>query len=968
MTLQEVCSSLREWTRRVCRRRTDDDLQRELAGHLALAEDELRQKGHTPRDAARLARAAAGGRIQALEALRKQRGLPWLDSSWLDVRLGLRLLVRNWGLTLAGGLATTLAIAIGAIVFTAFDIFMWSPLPLDEGDRVVAIQVWDREAGRRRDTTWQDVERWRASLQSIGDVGVFQTIRRNIITPDGSVELAAVAEISAAGFRVARVPPLIGRPIADADAAPGAAPVVVIGHDVWQRRFAGARDVIGRELRLGNDVHTVVGVMPDGFQFPFNFRYWVPLRRGAPLGKSANEADAMLRNTGPEGVVFGRLAPGATRARADAEVSALGILPPALRSSLSAEAAERRRWAQREAGPAPRSAPHEEGPSPEATGPRVVPYTFAFTGDFEPGEMGLLWSLSSLGLVLLLLPPCANIAILNYARTVTRQQEFATRHALGGSRARIVWQLFIEALVLTAAAAGVALLILRVVSVAVAGRLQDIPGGPPFWMTFGVSYRTLLFVAGLAVAGAAVSGLVPALQATGRLARLGAGALAGRTSLRLGATWTTLVIGQVAFSVGVLPLAAELAWGTLRTGVVGPGFAAEAFATARVALEGGPLVLDAPGENDAPRQMASEPEGARRQRAVLFGNRQGELAQRLLADPGILGVAAALRPPGEEPWVFVDIEGRDAPTEALNGRLPGFLARFNQVDTEFFDLYHVPDLAGRRLNEGDVAADADAVIVNRNFAETIAPGGNALGRRFRYVRATSGEWLDDPDRDIAAEPRVAGPERDRWYEVVGVVGNLPVTTDARVAYHAAAPGQIHPAHLQLRLRGAPAGLAERLRDVAASVDPTLHVDEVRTLAEIYREHRFGDNLGAITIGAVTGSVLLLSAGGLYALMAFTVAQRRREIGIRSALGAQPGQLVAAMFRRAFCQIGAGSAAGMFAAYLTGRYVPIEQIGGLPIPGILPGAAAFMLLVGVLASLGPARRGLRIDPTEALRSE
>jgi hypothetical protein len=449
-------------------------------------------------------------------------------------------------------------------------------------------------------------------------------------------------------------------------------------------------------------------------------------------------------------------------------------------------------------------------------------------------------------------------------------------------------------------------------------------------MTLDISYRTFLFVAGLAVAGAAVSGLVPAIQATGRLARLGAGALAGRTTLRLGATWTTLVIAQVAFSVGVLPLAAELAWGTLRTGALGPGFAAEEFATARVAQEEG-------------------------QQPALFGNRQRELERQLLADPGILGVAAALSPPGEEPWVFADIEGRDAPTEALNGRLPGFLTRFNQVDTSFFETYQVPTLIGRGFAEGDVAAAADAVIVNRNFAETIAPGGNALGRRFRYVRATDGEWRH-------------GPEADRWYEVVGVVGNLPVTTDARVAYHAVAPGQIHPANLQLRLRGSPAGLAERVRDVAADVDPTLHVDEVRTLAEIYREHRFGDNLGAITIGAVTGSVLLLSAAGLYALMAFTVTQRRREIGIRSALGAQPGTLLADVFRRAFWQIGAGSAVGMLAAYLIGRYVPIEQIGGLPIPGMVPGAAAFMLLVGVLASLGPARRGLRIDPTEALRRQ
>jgi putative ABC transport system permease protein len=945
MTPPEVRSSLREWTRRVwgalSGRRTDDDLRRELAAHLALAEDELRRKGHAPTDAARLARAAAGGRTQALEAVREQRGLPWLGSSWLDVRLGLRLLVRNWGLTLVGGLAMSVAIGIAAVVFAAFDVIVWSRLPLDEGDRVVAIQVWDREAGRRRDTTWQDVERWRASLQSIGDVGAFQTIRRNVITADGSVDLVAVAEISAAGFRVARVPPLIGRGIVDADLAPGAAPVIVIGHDVWQRRFTGARDIIGRELRLGETVHTVVGVMPDGFQFPFNFQYWVPLRRGA---------DEMLRNAGPEGVVFGRLAPGATLARANAEVSALGILPPALRSAQGEGGSlDARQRALLE---------NDARPNAEKTGARVVPYTFAFTGDFERGELGLLWSLSSLLLVLLLLPPCANIAILNYARTVTRQQEFAARHALGGSRARIVWQLFIESLVLTAAAAGVALLILRVVSVVVAGRLQQIPGGPPFWMTFDVSYRTLLFVVGLAVAGAAMSGLVPALQATGRLARLGAGALAGRTSLRLGATWTTLVIAQVAFSVGVLPLAAELAWGTLRTGIVGPGFAAEEFANARVTLEGERLVLDAPDTHDrnaAPRQSASEPEDARRERAVLFGNRQRELTRRLLADPDIHGVAAALRPPGEEPWVFVDIEGRDAPTEALNGRLPGFPARFNQVDAAFFEMYQVPTLIGRGFAAGDAASEPDAVIVNRNFADTIGSGGNVLGHRFRYVRAMDGESLN-------------GPEAGRWYEVVGVVGNLPVTTDARVAYHPAAPGQIHPAHLQLRLRAGSAGLAERLRDVAASVDPALHVDQVRTLAEIYRDQRFADNLGAITIGAVTGSVLLLSAAGLYALMAFTVAQRRREIGIRSALGAQPRHLVAAVFRRAFWQVGAGAAAGMLAAYLAGRYVPIEQIGGLTIPGILPGAAAFMLLVGVIASLGPARRGVRIDPTEALRSE
>jgi hypothetical protein len=388
---------------------------------------------------------AAGGRVQALEALRDQRGLPWLASSFLDARLGMRLLVRHWGLTLVGGLAMSVAIALAAVVFAAFDILLWSPLPLDEGDRVVAIQVWDRTAGERRETAWEDVERWRGSLHAIEDVGAFQMIERNVITSDGSIELAAVAEISAAGFRVARVPALIGRMIIDADEGAGAAPVIVIAHDVWQRRFAGAPDIIGRELRLGDAVHTVVGVMPEGFRFPYNFRYWVPLRR---------RAGDLLQNAGPEGAVFGRLARGATIARAHAEVSTLGLLPRPL-GSIARD-------------------------SRDVTGPRVVPYTFAFTGDFDPGEMGLLRSLASLALVLLLLPPCANVAVLNYARTVTRQEEFAARQALGGSRARIVWQLFIEALVLTAAAAGVALLILRVVSVVVAAYLQNIGGGLPF--------------------------------------------------------------------------------------------------------------------------------------------------------------------------------------------------------------------------------------------------------------------------------------------------------------------------------------------------------------------------------------------------------------------------------------------------------------------------------------------------------
>ena len=864
-------------------------------------------KGHAPNDAARLARAAAGGRIQALEALREQRGLPWLDSSWLDVKLGLRLLVRNWGLTLVGGLAMSVAIGIAAVVFAAFDVLMWSPLPLEEGDRIVAIQMWDREAGQRRDTPWQDIERWRGSLQSVDDVGAFQTIRRNVITADGSVELVAVAEISAAGFRVARVPPLIGRVIVDADLAPGAAPVIVIGHDVWQRRFAGARDVIGRELRLGETVHTVVGVMPDGFQFPLNFRYWVPLQPGA---------DEMLRNTGPEGVVFGRLAPDATLARAHAEVSALGILPPALRS------------AQREGGP-----------NAEATGARVVPYTFAFTGDFEPRRVGP---------ALVAVQPRTRIAAAAALREHRDPELRAHRHAAAGVRRpprprRQPRADRLAALHRVARADGRGRRCRPADPARCVGRGGRAPAADPRWPAVLDDLRRFVPHPSLRRRTGRGWGrrVRPRAGAPGHGAP---GAARRRRARRTDQPAAGRHVDHAGDRAGRLLGRRAAAGRRTRLGHAAdrrrrPGLRRRGVCDRTCRAGRGP-VRSSMRTEDAPRSLA----------IASASWRDGFWPTR---------ASSAWRPPcgrpARNPGCSSTSRAATCRPRSLNGRLPGFPARFNQVDTSFFDIYQVPGLAGRRFNEGDVAAEADAVIVNRNFADTIAPGGNALGRRFRYVRAMDGEWLH-------------GPEADRWYEVVGVVGNLPVTTDARVAYHAAAPGQIHPAHLQLRLRGGPAGLAERLRDVAASVDPTLHVDEVRTLAEIYREHRFGDNLGAITIGAVTGSVLLLSAAGLYALMAFTVAQRRREIGIRSALGAQPGQLVAAVFRRAFWQIGAGSAVGMLAAYLVGRYVPIEQIGGLPIPGVLPGAAAFMLLVGVLASLGPARRGLRIDPTEALRSE
>ena len=425
----------------------ESDFDQEMAAHLEMAEEDGRRRGLTVEEARRAARVQLGGVTQLRESWRAASGLAWLDGFALDAKLGLRMLRRSWGLTLAGGLAMTIVITIAAVAFVFLDEFMGRTAPpLDAGERVVALQSWDAEAHRRRAVSRRDLERWGATLQSVEDLGGFQTIERRLRVESRPAEWVRLAEITASGFRLARVPPLLGRWIAEADELVAAAPVVVIGYDVWESRFASDRAVIGQTVRLGEILHTVVGVMPEGFAFPVNHRYWIPLR---------SDPSGSLKPA-PEGAVFARLAPGVSLDGAQAELTAIGLLPPAT-------------------GPT----------SGDSRRPRVVPYTFAFTDDVERGELAWRQRIILLLVTLLLVPPCLNIAILIYARTVTRQEEFAARFALGASRGRIVVQLCVEVLVLSSAAGAMALAMTRPILTQIGEVIRQVPelgGSLPFWV------------------------------------------------------------------------------------------------------------------------------------------------------------------------------------------------------------------------------------------------------------------------------------------------------------------------------------------------------------------------------------------------------------------------------------------------------------------------------------------------------
>lgn len=246
-------------------------------------------------------------------ALMRLRHRPAWPTSWIDFKLGLRMLVKYPGLTLVGGLAMAFGIFAGAACYEFYFQVLHPSLPFDEGERVVDVSLIDDRTQRRRPRLLYDLDVWRAGLSTIEDLGAAWSLILNLVTGDGRGEPIRAAAMTGSAFRMTRVPPLMGRTLIPSDESPTAPDVVVIGYDVWQIRFGADPDVIGRTVLIRDVEHTVVGVMPPGFGFPLNQQLWLPLR--------VDPAIEPLQ--GPGVIVFGRLAPGATFEEARTEVSTL---------------------------------------------------------------------------------------------------------------------------------------------------------------------------------------------------------------------------------------------------------------------------------------------------------------------------------------------------------------------------------------------------------------------------------------------------------------------------------------------------------------------------------------------------------------------------------------------------------------------------------------------------------------------
>jgi predicted permease len=596
--------------------------------------------------------------------------------SWLDWKLGARMLSKHPALTIIGGLSLAAAIAIGVVGIEVAGELLYKRLPFDEGSRVVRLETQDVSASRVEQRVLHDFAIWRQSLKTVTELGAARVSERNVLTGEGRVQGLRVAEITASAFPLTRVPPLLGRPLQPTDEMQGAEPVVVLGYDVWQRQFLQDPVIIGRVVTVGRTARTVVGVMPPRFGFPRDQQAWVPL----PV------LDAPPRE-GPAVQVFGRLADGVSWQDAAAELSVVSARAAADQPATHAQLRTRVR---------------------------------AFAGR-TPGDPVRLEDWLVHAIVLLVLGAvCANVTTLLFARTAMRESEMVVRHALGAGRARVIAQIVTESLVLTLTAALLGLVVAQTTVRYALTRARLITGESlPFWVDLKLEPASIAYALLLALVAAVMIGLLPALKVTGATVQRG---LQGITStggtIKFGAIWSFIIGAQVACTVVFVPAAAGIASNVLRDQAKGPEFPAERYLTFRLSTDNEALA----GEHGVPDdgQIAAR-------RALAYE----AFAGRLREEPGVTHVTLGDRLPTMSPeWVALEMAQGGAPPARLLGNFEGGFA-MAAVGAGYHDAFGARIVAGRALHAADAGAPNGPVVVNEAFMRVV--GRNPVGARVRTL-------------------------------------------------------------------------------------------------------------------------------------------------------------------------------------------------------------------------------------------
>ncbi len=806
-----------------------------------------------------------------------------------DLRFGLRMLLKQPGFTAIAVLTLALGIGATSAVFSLIQGVLLTPPPYRDPGRLVLVPSarsdGQRQANPRGWSAAQWTE-WQSQAKSLDGIAAYTWAFNFLVSDEGSESLEGM-RVTRDYFPVLGLQPELGRAFLESETGAQPKPVILLGHELWERKFHGDPGIVGKTIRISRweTPPTVIGVMPPGIRFlpspgeaqepNYNVNalvdFWIP----ATLDPAHRKA--------PRWNVLGRLRDGATSAQAQAELAVI---------------------AQRQA----QADPDFAGVTPE-----VESLTAEFNRD---GERILLPLFGAAALVLLI--ACGNAAALLLVRGLQRQQEYAVRSALGVGRAALFRQVSAESLLLALVGGtlGVALAfgivrLFKLVGGHAIPRLDAVTTGWPV-LACGLS---------LAVFAALLAGLIPALRASRLdpmqvLKNAGPKSSAARGERRL---LRTVTMAQTALTLVLLVGAGLLIRTMMNLAQVRAGYDVAHILTMSVtAVEGDWADFH--------------------QRAL----------ERVGALPGVQHVAFAWGVPltGNNWPANIEIEGQPVPADASERiSLP-----LRSVTPGYFDLLGLPISQGRDIRSTDDRKAPNVAVINQAFVDRYFPGTPALGKKL---------WLGGRDQPP--------------YAIVGVVANgrtddLTERASPEIYLSLWQAGAFSK-HLVVRTAADPVTIAAAVQRELRAVNPTVAVENVKTLAQIR-----GDSLASRTFAmqllvgfSVVGSVLTLV--GIYGVLSLSVASRRREIAIRAAVGAERRDIRNLIFAEGFRLIGGGVIAGMAAALLLSRVLSSFLFEVEPSdPLTLLGVGLLFVGVSLLACWVPTRRAVKIDPLEALRYE
>jgi putative ABC transport system permease protein len=805
-----------------------------------------------------------------------------------DLRYAVRTLRRSAGFTIAAVLTLALGIGANTAVFSVLDGVVLRPLPLPESHRLVNLGwVWGSgheipavtatmfEYWREHNRVFEGLATW-SSFTAEGPQG----------SPDAGLSGLNVSEDF---FRVVGIQPVVGRGFSNEENQRGGPAVVVLSDATWRGQFGADPGVIGRHLELDGTSHTVIGVMPPSFRFPYasSFELLRPLRLVADP-----------RDQGHNSLALGRLRAGLTEAEAQGDLDRV-------------------------------LAGFRED-HPELVGNERERMTLLSFQQVFVGELGmLLWILlGAIGFVLMI--ACANVANLLLARASERQREIAVRLALGAGRARLVRQLLTESLMIALLAAGLGVVL---AAWGVGALLELVPGPLPRQDEIELNLRVLGFTLLIATLTGVGFGLAAALPASrpelgSSLKEHGRSASGSRGTRRLR---TSLVITEAAIAVVLLSGAGLLIKTFANLRAVDTGFRAEGVVTASF-----------------PRMPPELQSGA------ALAAFQDRVVEEVSALPGVLSVATtSVAPFAGQMNLPMTVEGRPSASESA--------IQVRMVSPLYFETLSVPVRRGRAFGDLDGRGAAPVIIINESTAQHYFPGEDPIGQRIQ-VGAIEGEMVI---------PNLEEPLR----EVVGVVADVRDTglrgNPARILYvpQAQVPDLFASMpHLLVRTAN-PAETSRTLPGVLRALDPRLPTPQTRQLTDALAVAVGPERFVGTLLTVFAAIAVLLTAVGIYGVIAYTTRQRTREIGVRVALGARPLDIHRIVTAQSMLPVAVGLALGIAAALFATRLLE----------GIVFGVATYdpltfalvtllLVVVALFASYLPARRAARVDPVVALRTE